>query len=92
VYLVGENELEAWALEHRRPVNVGTRRVWVSPPEYLIAYKLKYRRDGASGKHVRDVRAMLAVSGDLLDRALLAELVGRLGVRAQWDEVIAPAR
>lgn len=89
VYLVGENDLEAWALEQRRAVDVGTRRVWVSPPEYLIAYKLKYRRDGGSEKHVRDVRAMLAVSGDLIDRALLAQLVARLGVRAQWDEVIA---
>lgn len=91
VYLVGSNDLEAWALEHRRPIDVGTRRVWVSPPEYLIAYKLKYRRDGASEKHVRDVRAMLAVSGDAIDRALLAELVDRLGVRPQWDEVVGGA-
>lgn len=92
VYLAGSSDLEAWALEQRRAVDVGTRRVWVSPPEYLIAHKLKWRRDGASEKHVRDVRAMLAVSGDLIDRALLADLVARLGVRAQWDEVIAPGR
>ncbi|GJG87066.1 hypothetical protein tb265_22470 [Gemmatimonadetes bacterium T265] len=92
VYLVGSNELEQWALEHRRAVDVGTRRVWVSPPEYLIAHKLTYLRDSGSPKHVRDVRAILAVSGDLLDRRLLADFVARLGVRAQWDEVVGDAR
>lgn len=91
VYLVGENKLEAWALEHRRRVDVGALTIAVSPPEYLIAHKLTYRRDGGSDRHVRDVRAMLAVSGDAIDRALLADLVGRLGVRAQWDEVVGSA-
>lgn len=91
VYIAGDDELEAWAMQHRRRLDVDGG-LWVSPPEYVIAHKLTFRRDGASDKHVRDVRAMLAVSGDLLDRALLAELVDRLGVRAQWDEVIAPAR
>lgn len=62
VYLVGANPLEARALEHRRPIDVGTRRVWVSPPEYLIACKLKYRKDGGSDKHVRDVRAICSPS------------------------------
>mgnify|MGYP002778080430 CR=1 FL=1 len=88
VYLAGEDPLEAWALAHRRRVDVGARTISVSPPEYLIAHKLTYRRDGGSDRHVRDVRAMLAVSDALIDRALLGELVDRLGVRAQWDEVV----
>ena len=91
VYLAGANDLELWAMQHRRRLDVDGG-IWVSPPEYVIAHKLTFRRDGASEKHVRDVRAMLAVSGDQLDRALLAELVDRLRVRPQWDEVIAPAR
>lgn len=89
VYLAGDDDLEAWAMTQRRRFDVDGG-LWVSPPEYVIAHKLTYRRDGGSEKHVRDVRAMLAVSGDLLDRALLARLVARLGVRAQWDEVVAP--
>lgn len=92
VYLAGANALEAWALDHARRVTIAPGLdVRVSPPEYVIAHKLTFRRDGASEKHVRDVRAMLAVSGDLLDRALLADLVDRLGVRAQWDEVVRGA-
>lgn len=90
VYLVGEDATEAWAMEHRRRFDVDGG-LWVSPPEYVIAHKLTFRRDGGSEKHVRDVRAMLAVSGDAIDRALLAGLVDRLGVRRQWDEVVGPA-
>jgi hypothetical protein len=56
--------------------------------QVLEALGIAYMIDGGSDRHVRDVRAMLAVSGALIDRALLAELVDRLGVRAQWDEVV----
>ncbi len=88
IYAAGDDPLNAAALEARRRVDVGAGSVWVAPPEYVIAHKLTYRRDGGSDRHVRDVRAMLAVSDALIDRALLAELVDRLRVRAQWDEVV----
>lgn len=88
VYAVGENAFNAEVLAARRRVPLEHGALWVSPPEYVIAHKLTFRRDGGSDKHVRDVRAMLAVSGALIDRALLADLVARLGVRAQWDEVV----
>ena len=91
VYVAGDDETNAEALERRVRMDVGPGEVWVAPPEYVIAHKLKYRRDGGSDKHVRDVRAMLATSGALIDRALLADLVARLGVRAQWDEVVGGA-
>ncbi len=92
VYAAGEEVTNAEALEQRRRVDLGgaAGAVWVAPPEYVIAHKLRYYREGRSPKHVHDVRAMLAVSGDLIDRPLLAGLVRRLGVRAQWDEVVRP--
>lgn len=89
VYLAGESAFDDEGLEAARRLTVAEGlEVSVSPPEYVIAHKLTFRRDGGSDKHVRDVRAMLAVSGALIDRALLADLVARLGVRAQWDEVV----
>lgn len=91
VYVAGDSDLEAWAMANRRRLEGDAGAVWVSPPEYVIAHKLTYRRDGGSDRHVRDVRAMLAVSGASLDRALLADLVDRMGVRAQWHEVVGDA-
>lgn len=91
VYAAGDEATNAEALALRRRVDAGAGGVWVAPPEYVIAHKLRYRREGGSDKHVRDVRAMLAVSGEMIDRALLAVLVARLGVRRQWDEVVGGA-
>lgn len=94
VYAAGDEATNAEALARRLRIDVGGEAgsVWVAPPEYVIAHKLRYYREGGSAKHVRDVRGMLAASGALIDRRLLAELVGRLGVRAQWDEVVGRAR
>ena len=36
----------------------------LAPAEYVIVRKLEYYREGGSEKHLRDIRSMLAVSGD----------------------------
>ena len=63
--------------------------VVVAPPEYVIVRKLEYFREGGSEKHVRDIRSMLAVSGEQIDRTSLAEWVRRQGVESQWKLVAA---
>jgi len=41
-------------------------------------------REGQAEKHLRDIRAMLAVSGGQLDRVALAEWIQRRGLDAEW--------
>jgi hypothetical protein len=84
IYPAGEDPLHAWALPHRRSVRVAGASVWIAPPEYVIVRKLEYLRDGASDKHLRDVQAILAQHGELLDRATLEAQVKRLGLDPQW--------
>ena len=60
----------------------------IAPPEYVIVRKLEYFREGRSEKHLRDIRAMLAVSGEQLDRATLSEWVQRLGLQSEWAQVV----
>ena len=59
----------------------------VAPPEYVIVRKLEYFREGGSEKHLRDIRAMLNVSGELLDRAALDDWITRRGVLTEWRKV-----
>ena len=59
----------------------------LAPPEYVILRKLEYHRKGGSEKHLRDIRAMLAVSGELLDRAALQEWITRLNLETEWRRV-----
>jgi len=59
----------------------------LAPPEYVIVRKLEYYREGGSEKHLRDIRSMLAISGEELDRTALTEWIQRRGVQPQWQLV-----
>jgi hypothetical protein len=82
IYVAGKDPLHAWALAHRRRVDLEGGSAWIAPPEYVILRKLEYLREGGSDKHVRDVRFMLAATA--LDRAFLDTEVARLGLQSEW--------
>ena len=56
----------------------------LAPPEYVIVRKLEYYREGLSEKHLRDIRAMLAVSGEQLDQAAMRQWIKRRGLESEW--------
>ena len=87
IYPVGEDALHRWALPRRRTIPVAGTDVTVAPPEYVILRKLQYFRDGGSDKHLRDVRAMLAVHGDSIDVQTIEDQAQRLGVASEWARV-----
>lgn len=85
VYLAGEDPLHAWALPRSRALPWGEEIMSVAPPEYVIIRKLEYFREGASTKHLADIRAMLAVTE--VDNAELARWVAARGLAAEWAQV-----
>ena len=89
-YLAGSDELHAWALRHAREYAIGGLHVHLAPPEYVIVRKLEFHREGGGEKHLRDVRAILAVSGDRVDRRALDDWIRRRGLEAQWAAVGEP--
>jgi hypothetical protein len=88
-YTAGRDELHAWAFRHARRYVIGTVSITVAPPEYVILRKLEYHQEGGSEKHLRDIRAMLAISGDQLDRAALQDWLARLGLETEWQRYFA---
>jgi hypothetical protein len=85
-YTANRDELHGWAFRRARKYTVGKTVITLAPPEYVIIRKLEYFREGASEKHLRDIRSMLAVSGDQLDRPELDELIKRRTLESQWAE------
>lgn len=83
-YTAGREDLHAYAFRNARKYAADETTISLAPPEYVIVRKLEYYREGGSEKHLRDIRAMLAVSGELLDRAALQEWIGRLNLNAEW--------
>jgi hypothetical protein len=84
LYPTGRDELNAWALRDKRTVEFEGETIVLAAPEYVIVRKLEYYREGGSEKHLRDIRAMLAVSGEQLDRTALSEWIQRRGLESAW--------
>ena len=87
VYAAGREELHAWALARTHTVSLEENEVRIAPPEYVILRKLQYYREGGAEKHLRDVRTVLQVSGDQLDRTVLEQRVRALGLEKEWELV-----
>jgi hypothetical protein len=83
-HTANRDELHGWAFRNVRQYTLGGLTVRLAPPEYVIVRKLEYFREGGSDKHLRDIRAMLNVSGDQIDRAALTEWIGRRGLHVEW--------
>jgi hypothetical protein len=86
-YTTGRDDFNAWAFRHARRMEFKGESISVAPPECVIVRKLEFLREGGSDKHVRDIRAMLMVSGEKIDLGALREWVARQGVEAEWRRV-----
>ena len=89
IYTTGRDDFNAWSFRHARRLDFMGEPITVAPPECVIVRKLEYFREGGSEKHLRDIRAILNVSGDQLDRAALHDWIVRQGVTAEWQKASA---
>ena len=87
LYVLGDDPLHHWALPRRRAVPISGEEVWLAPAEYVIVRKLQYFRDGGSEKHLRDIRAVLRLSPEAIDRPALDDQIVRQGLQAEWARV-----
>lgn len=83
---------DGWAksqIERRQLRNPsGTFECYVAAPEDVILGKLLYYREGGSDKHLRDIRGIVAVSGEIIDRPYLEKWVADLGVGEAWGDAL----
>lgn len=78
---------EAPAFRGKRTINYEGEDIVLAPLEYVIVRKLEYFRESHAEKHLRDIRAMLAVSSEQLDQSALGEWVHRRGLETGWHQV-----
>jgi hypothetical protein len=87
MYPTGRDEFNGWAFRNKRAVQFQGETLVLAPPEYVIVRKLEYFREGGSEKHLRDIRAMLNVSGEMINRDDLNFWIQRRSVETQWNLV-----
>jgi hypothetical protein len=85
-YTANRDELHAWAFRHARQYTIRGTPICLAPPEYVIVRKLEYYREGGSEKHLRDIRGMLAVSGEQISQPELGHWIARRRLNDEWRE------
>jgi len=87
-YPSGKDELNAWGLGHAREIVLQDEKILLAPPEYVILRKMEYFREGGSGKHIQDIKAMLdALAGDLDIEFILRKAVAT-GLGDTWERIV----
>jgi hypothetical protein len=74
-------------LDRRVPVKVLGIDVFVATAEDTILAKLEWAKLGESERQLRDVRGILEVNGESLDRAYVERWLDELGVRDLWERI-----
>jgi hypothetical protein len=89
-YPPGRDDMNAWAFRGKRTMDFAGETIPLAPPEYVIVRKLEYYREGHAEKHIRDIRAIINVSGEQLDYAVMREWIQRKGLETEWALVSNP--
>jgi hypothetical protein len=76
----------------RREQILPGRPGYAAAPEDVIVGKLWYYREGRSEKHLRDIAAMLQVSGDQIDTAYVDHWAAQLDLTEEWQAVLGRLR
>lgn len=84
-YPVGDDPLHRWGMARRRRVEMFAEPVMLAPPEYVIVRKLEYFKEGGSDKHLRDIRGMLEVSSEFIDRDELEAIIRKRDLKEAWN-------
>ena len=83
--LTGE-PLHAWGFENRRRIRLkDSLQIWLAPPEYVVARKLQYFKEGGSQKHLSDIRKMLDSPETAVDLPLLERWISRKDLQKEWE-------
>lgn len=71
----------------RRPI-LADKESYLAAPEDVILAKLWYYQEGGSDKHLRDIAAMLQVSGDEIDQTYINHWTKELKLTEEWQAVV----
>lgn len=80
--------LYSWAWSKRIRGALFSGEAWFAPPEYVIAWKLEFYREGKSDKHLRDIAGMVMIQGEALDRKTIEEMVREQKLHDEWAKAL----
>jgi len=87
IYFAGKEELHLWALKNKQQIDLVGITINVAPPEYVIIKKLEFFKEGRAQKHLIDIQGILLNSKDIINFALLNDMINGMGLNDVWDTI-----
>lgn len=87
IYIKGQDDLHQWAFSNKKSFEINDEIIWLAPPEYVILRKLEYFREGQSEKHLNDIKNILEVSGEQIDKKQLEKEIHARGLDKEWKSI-----
>lgn len=87
IYPSSKDRNFGWAWRNKRLESIEDCEFHVSPPEYIILWKLEYFRYGGSDKHLKDIRSILDHQGSLEEKSWLMEQIHEKRLHEEWNMV-----
>jgi hypothetical protein len=84
IYFMGRDEFQFWAMNNKKQIDFLGKILFIAPIEYVIVKKLEYFQEGKSEKHILDIKGMIKESNELIDYAVLSELIKNRGLSHEW--------
>ena len=81
------NAFDASRMKRRVKKEILGHDVYFSSPEDLILSKLSWYAESRTSRHAEDIKSILKVSGEALDRTYLNEWISKMGFQKIADEV-----
>ena len=78
-------------LARRQRVEISGVPIYIATAEDTVISKMRWSKLAESERQLRDVAGIVRVRGDALDRSLIAALVARFGLEAEWARVLGIA-
>jgi len=89
LFFLSDDPHDRIRFERRKPTTFDRHRTFVASPEDVVITKLRWSQFGKRNKDIDDVRNVLAVQGDSLDRPYIEKWCDQHGTRGLLDQLRA---
>jgi len=87
-YPCGNDPFFRWAWDHRQLARLEHGEIYYAPAEYIVVWKVKWFSQGGGEKHVRDIRRMMELSPQAVDRGVVERELERMGLQETYRQMV----
>lgn len=82
-----KNQYDQMCFQRRKPGQLGKVSAYFVTPEDIILKKLEWIKQGASARQMEDIKGILTIQGDKIDRNYIITWAEKLGLKELLKEI-----